>query len=700
MPTRPKDKQTFVDLFPQTEWLLPIGIVGVVTMVIIPVPTFIMNLLIVMNISFGVITILTVAYMSEVVEFSVFPSLLLIQTVFGLALNVTTTRNILLGGASRVEGVITAFGNFVMGGNVIVGIIVFTIIMIIQYMVIVSGTTRVSEVAARFSLDSMPGKQMAIDADLQAGSISKEEADERRQALEDEADFYGSMDGASKFVKGNVQAGILLLIINSLGGWSIGVLQRGLDPISSIRTYVILTAGDGLAAQIPALLVATATGMIVTHATEDEDLGRQLAGQLTQFPPALYITGGTIITFGTLTPLPFVSMVAIGGGLATLGWVIDGMQETAVEETREEEEAAEEAEAEEEPEDVSQILRVDPMELEAGYGLIPLIDPDQGGDLLERITVIRRRMALDMGLIVPPIRIRDNMQLEPNEYVVKIRNTEVTRDVVYPEMYLAMNPGDVTEELEGEETIEPAFGFPATWIGEDQREKAEQAGYTVVDPSSVVATHITEVIKDNAPKILGRDQVQTMIEQLEKDYPALVQEVIPDPVEPGVLQKVLKLLLEERVSIRNLVTIVETLDEHLKEQVRDPEMLAEYCRMSLGREITQQYTTEDGNLNVIAFDPQLEQDLQQNLSETSEGLPLEPQQAQALLDQLQSELDDLEQRGVEPALVVSAVLRRPTYNFVSRQISELPVLSYNEISDEAEVEVVAQLGSTTSSPVE
>ncbi len=696
---RPKEKQTFVDLFPQTELLLPVGIVSVVTMVIIPIPRFIMNLLIVVNISFGVMTILTVAYMSEVVEFSVFPSLLLIQTVFGLALNVTTTRNILLGGASRVQGVITAFGNFVMGGNVIVGIIIFSIIMIIQYMVIVSGTTRVSEVAARFTLDSMPGKQMAIDADLQAGSITKEEADERRQALKDEADFYGSMDGASKFVKGNVTAGIILLIVNSFGGWAIGVLQRGLDPISSIRTYVILTAGDGLAAQIPALMIATATGMIVTHATEDEDLGHQLAAQLSQFPPALYITGGTIITFGTLTPLPFISMGLIGGGLVTLGYTIGEMQETAVEEKERAEEEAE-AEDEEEPEDVSQILRVDPMELEAGYGLIPLIDPDQGGDLLERITVIRRRMALDMGLIVPPIRIRDNMQLEPNEYVIKIRNVEVTRDVVYPEMFLAMNPGDVSAELEGEETIEPAFGFPATWIGEDQREKAEQAGYTVVDPSSVVATHITEVIKDNAPDILGRDQVQTMIEQLEKDYPALVQEVVPDPVEPGILQKVLKLLLEERISIRNMVTIVETLDEQLKEQVRDPEMLAEYCRMALSREITQQYISEDGTLNVIAFEPQLEQQLQQNLGEAGEGLPLEPQQAQALLNQVQAELDDLSQRGIEPALVVSAVLRRPTYNFISRQISDLPVLSYNEITDEAEVEVVSQIGAAAPNPAE
>ncbi len=687
------DRESIVDVIPQTEYILPVGIVAVVTMIVVPVPPFLMNLLMVLNISFGVIVILTVAYMKDALDFSVFPSLLLVQTVFGLALNVTTTRNILLGGAPYVEGVITAFGDFVIGDNVIVGIIIFAIIMLIQYLVIVSGTTRISEVAARFTLDAMPGKQMAIDADLNAGVIDKREAEERRQALRDEADFYGAMDGASKFVKGNVTAGIIILIVNSLGGWAIGVFQQGLDPVDAISTYVLLTVGDGLAAQIPALMIATSAGMIVTHATEDEDLGVQLAGQLTQFPQALYITGGTIITFGTLTPLPFVPMTIIGGCLVGLGRLVDNMQQAAVEtEEREREEAEAEAE-EEEPEDVSQILRVDPMELEAGYGLIPLIDPDQGGDLLERITVIRRRMALDMGLIVPPIRIRDNMQLEPNEYVIKIRNVEVARDVVYPDMYLAMNPGDVSEELSGETTIEPAFGFPATWIGEDQREKAEHSGYTVVDPSSVIATHITEVIKDNAPEILGRDQVQTMIEQMERDYPALVQEVIPDPVDPGTLQKVLKLLLEERVSVRNLVSIVETMEEHIREGIRDPEMLAEYCRIALGREITRSHTDDDERLNVIALDPQFEQMLQQNMDDTTDGLPLEPDLAQALSEQIEAQVEKLTERGVEPVMMVSAVLRRPFYKYISRHVQDLAVLSYNEVTDDANIEVVAQLGS-------
>lgn len=672
----------------QTDWILPIAIIVILTIIIIPIPTFFMNLLIVFNIAGGVIILLTVVYMEEAVQFSSFPSLLLSYTIFGLSINVTTTRNILMGGPQRVEGVITAFGNFVIGGDVIVGIIVFTIIMIIQYLVIVKGTTRVSEVAARFTLDSMPGKQMAIDADLNAGLIDQEEAKERRQKLRAEADFYGAMDGASKFIQGNVTAGIILIVINSLGGWAIGYFRMGMDPIEAIQTYVILTAGDGLAAQIPALMVNAATGLIVTQASDRGDLGDNLARQLTRFPRALYITGGTLISLGVITPLPTFVMSVTGLGIIGLGWSLQSMRERAMEEPDMPEEEMEEEEGEREPEDVSQILRVDPMELECGYALIPLVDPDQGGDLLERITVIRRRMALDMGLIVPPIRIRDNMQLEPNKYIVKIRNTEVATGDVFPDQFLAMNPGDVTEELEGQTTTEPAFGLPATWINEDQREKAEQAGYTVVDPSSVIATHITEVIKDNAAQILGRDQVQTMIERLEDDYPALVDDVYPDPIDAGLLQRVLEVLLEERVSVRNLVTIVETMAERIQQGVQDAEMLAEYCRMSLGREITGEHTDEDDVLNVLSLDPQLEQHLQNEMSEAEQGLPLGPEEAQSLMQQVQTELETQRESGLEPVIMVPPSIRRPFYNLVRRQVEDLPVLSYNEIPDDVAVEVV------------
>jgi flagellar biosynthesis protein FlhA len=672
----------------QTEWVLPIGIIVILTIIVIPVPTFIMNLLIVINIAAGVVILLTVVYMEKAVQFSSFPSLLLSYTIFGLAINVTTTRNILMGGPQRVQGVITAFGNFVIGGDVIVGVIVFTIIMIIQYLVVVKGTTRVSEVAARFTLDSMPGKQMAIDADLNAGLIDQEEAKQRRQELRAEADFYGAMDGASKFIQGNVTAGIILIIINSIGGWAIGFFRMGMDPIEAIQTYVILTAGDGLAAQIPALMVNAATGLIVTQASDRGDLGENLARQLTRFPKALYITGATLITLGVVTPLPTFVMSVIGLGIVGLGRSLQSMRERAMEEPDIPEEEMEDEEGEREPEDVSQILRVDPMELECGYALIPLVDPDQGGDLLERITVIRRRMALDMGLIVPPIRIRDNMQLEPNKYILKIRNTEVATGDVYPDQFLAMNPGDVTEELEGQTTTEPAFGLPATWINEDQREKAEQAGYTVVDPSSVIATHITEVIKDNAADILGRDQVQTMIERLEDDYPALVDDVYPDPINAGLLQRVLEILLEERVSIRNLVTIVETMADRIQQGVTEAETLAEYCRMSLGREITGEYTSEDDVLNVLSLDPELEQYLQSEMSEHDQGLPLGPEEGQALMQQIQSEVEAQRESGIEPVIMVPPAIRRPFYTLVRRQVEDLPVLSYNEIPDDVAVEVV------------
>lgn len=675
----------------RADLLMPIGIVAVLIMIVIPMPTFIMNLLIVFNIAGGVIILLTVAYMDRAVDFSVFPSLLLAYNVYGLAVNVTTTRNILLGGPERAQGVITAFGEFVMGGNIIVGVIVFTIIIIIEYLVIVNGTTRVSEVAARFILDSMPGKQMAIDADLNAGLIDQREAQQRRRELREEADFYGAMDGASKFVQGSVLAGILILFVNSLGGWAIGVFMEGLAPLQALRTYVILTAGDGLAAQIPVLMIGTATGLIVTQASDEGDLGSNLASQLTRFPKALYLTGGTLIALGVLTPLPLVSMLIIGLGLISLGYAIARMREVAEEERRiaEEEEAA--AEEEEEPEDVSQALRVDPMELETGYALIPLVDPDQGGDLLERITVIRRRMALDMGLIVPPIRIRDNMQLDPNSYKINIRNAEVAEGEVYPEQFLAMNPGDVTEELEGEQTIEPAFGLPATWITEDQREKAERAGYTVVDPSSVIATHLTEVIKDHAADILGREQVQTMIQRLEDDYPALVEDVYEDPVTPGMLQKVLELLLQERVSVRNLVTIVETMADRMQQGVQDAELLAEYCRMALGREITQDHTTEDDTLHAITLDPQLEQELQE-MSEAQEGLQLTPEQTQQLLDDLQQQYETQQEAGLEPVLLVAPDIRRQLYELVKQQFDDLPVLSYQEVTDDTEIEVVAAVG--------
>ena len=671
----------------QTDWIMPIAIVAVLTIIVVPVPTFIMNLMIVLNIGGGVIILLTVVYMDKAIEFSAFPSILLSHTVFGLAINITTTRNILAGGPAAVEGIITAFGNFVIAGDVIIGIIIFTIIMIIQKLVIVNGTSRIAEVAARFTLDSMPGKQMAIDADLNAGMIGQEEAQRRRREIREEADFFGAMDGASNFISGTVNAGIIILIINSIGGWAMGYFRMGMSAMEAIEVYVILTAGDGLAAQIPNLMVNTATGLIVTQASDRGDLGHNLATQLTRFPRAMYITGLTMISIGTFTPLPFIPMTIFGVGIIALGQALESMR-TEAKEAAKREEVEEEEDAEDEPEDVSQILRVDPMELECGYALIPLVDPDQGGDLLERITVIRRRMALDMGLIVPPIRIRDNMQLEPNTYVVKIRNAEVAEGEVYPEQFLAMNPGDVTEELPGETTTEPAFGLPATWINEQQRERAEQAGYTVVDPSSVIATHITEVIKDHAAEILGRDQVQTMIERLEDDYPALVDDVFPDPISAGLLQRVLELLLEERVSVRNLVTIVETMADRIQEGITDPETLAEYARMALGREITGEHVDDNGVLHVLSLDPQLEQQLQSEMAEREQGLPLGPDQVQGLTNQIQTQIESQREAGREPSLMVPPAIRRPLLDLLRRQVEDLTVLSYNEIPDDIPVEVV------------
>ncbi len=536
-----------------------IGIIGIVLMMVIPIPVGLMDVLLIVNISAALMILLISMNTKDALQFSIFPSLLLITTLFRLSLNVSTTRNIL----SRGEAgkVVETFGNWVAGGQIAIGFVVFLILVVVQFIVITKGSERVAEVAARFTLDAMPGKQMSIDADLNAGLINEQQARERRLKIEREADFYGSMDGASKFVKGDAIASIIILIINLLGGFVIGMSVHGMSFTESLQTFSVLTIGDGLVSQIPALLISTATGLIVTRAASDGNLAHDITNQLFRYPKLLYIVAGTIALLGLGTPigpiatLPFAIVLVVAG---------TRMQKTLNKQQIEEEMLVEEQQIEEvrSPESVISLLQVDPIEFEFGYGLIPLADTQQGGDLLDRIIMIRRQCALELGLVVPVIRIRDNIQLKPNEYVIKIKGNTVARGELLLNHYLAMSPGFDDEGVIGIETIEPAFGLPAIWIDEPTKDRAELSGYTVVDPPSVVATHLTEIIKRHAHELIGRQEAKALVENVRESYPALVDDLIPSILSIGDIQKVLAKLLREKISIRDMVTIFETLADH------------------------------------------------------------------------------------------------------------------------------------------
>jgi len=667
--------------------IVALAVIGIVLLIIIPLPPFLLDILLTINISLSLVILLISMYTKEALEFSVFPSLLLVTTLFRLSLNISTTRIIL--GNGEGGKVVEAFGSFVTGNNPIVGVIIFIIIVIINFMVITKGAERVAEVTARFTLDAMPGKQMAIDADLNSGLVSEADAKDRRKKIQREADFYGAMDGASKFVKGDAIAGILITIINISAGFVIGIMQLGFTMQEAASRFTILTIGDGLVSQVPALLISTAMAIIVTRAASDSNLGTDLINQLFAQPKVLYLASGVLVVLA-FTGLPFLPNILLACFFGFIGY---SLQNTIKDARMEEEIKAQDIEVEEirKPENVMTLLQVDPIELEFGYGIIPLADINQGGDLLDRVVMIRRQCALELGMIVPIIRLRDNIQLKPNQYVIKIKGTEVADGEIVFDNYLAMNPGTAEGELDGIKTIEPAFGLPAIWINGSQKERAEMMGYTVVDPPSIIATHLTEIIKSYSHELLGRQDVQKLIDNVKETYPALVDDVLPKTLTLGEVQKVLCNLLKENISIRDMVTILETLADY-GNMTKDADMLTEYVRQSLKRSITKRFINGK-KVKVITLDMKVEQTIMDSVQQNEYGsfLSIDPNIAQNIINNLLKELHKLTSIGEQPILLTSPVVRIYFKRLTEQVAPSLIVLSYNELDTSVEVQSVGMV---------
>ncbi|PFR95244.1 flagellar biosynthesis protein FlhA [Priestia megaterium] len=664
-----------------------IGVVLIIVMLVIPLPSWLLSILIMINISLALLVLLVSMNMKEPLELSVFPSLLLVLTLFRLGLNVSTTRSIL--GTGEAGGVVETFGHFVIGGNPLVGFVVFIILIIIQFLVITKGAERVSEVAARFTLDAMPGKQMSIDADLNAGMISEKQAIDRREKIQREADFYGAMDGASKFVKGDAIAGIVITLINILFGIIIGMLQMGMSITEASQTFTLLTVGDGLVSQIPALMISTATGIIVTRAASTGNLSEDITQQLFAFPVMLYVTGGTIAALGLITPINDVITMPIAILLGVGGYYLSRAKHQAVrEEMAPTEEEMEDNEMKS-PESVVNLLSVDPIEFEFGYALIPLADTNQGGDLLDRIVMIRRQLALELGLVIPVVRIRDNIQLQPNEYCLKIKGNEVAKGELLLDHYLAISPGMDDDLIEGIDTLEPAFKMPAKWISESVKEQAEMFGYTVVDPSSVVSTHITEVIKSYAHELIGRQETKQLIDHTKETYPILIEEVTPNPLSVGDIQRVLAKLLKENVSIRNLPIIFEVLADYGK-MTSDTDLLTEYVRQGLARQITSQYTVQEGLLRVLTLSGKVEKTMAEAVQQTEHGnyLSLDPNVSQAIVESIAKQTETLSFQEQSPIVLCSPAVRMYVRQITERYFPHMAVLSYNELEANVEVQSV------------
>ena len=665
--------------------LIAVAIVMIVIMMIIPLPTILLDILICLNITIALLVVMSAIYNVEALDISVFPSLLLITTLFRLALNISSTRLILLDGFAGE--VITAFGNFVVGGNAVVGFIVFVILVVVNFIVITKGSERVAEVSARFTLDAMPGKQMAIDADLNQGAITDAEAKRRREKVQRESDFFGAMDGASKFVKGDAIAAIVIMIINIGGGFVIGMLQRGMDASQALQTYTLLTVGEGLVAQIPALLISTATGIIVTRSAAEGNLGSDLVKQLFNNARIFMILSGVLLFLAVMPGLPGVPFFVLAALCGFIAWNLYRGQAVQQEVQQVEQKAKAKKEATT-PENIVSLLQVDPMELEIGYSLIPLVDTGQGGDLLDRIVMIRRQCALELGLVVPTIRIRDNIQIKPNAYIIKLKGIEIARGELMLDHYLAMNSGTVFEEVPGIETVEPAFGLPALWISENEREQAELNGYTVVDAVSVLATHLTEVIKQHADEILGRQETQNLLDNLRKTNGALVDEVVPNLLTIGEVQKVLASLLHERISIRDMGTILEVLADY-GTATKDTEILTEYVRHAMARHITQQ-NVQNGMLPCITLDPALENKVAGSVQRTDHGsyVSLDPDSMQRLLAALQEELKKLTDQGYQPIVLTSPTVRPYFRDLVERSVPGIIILSHAEIEQNVEIQIL------------
>lgn len=673
------------------EAFLGIFIILIVLVLIIPIPSWILDFLLMVNVFLSVLILLDAIYSKKALEMSMFPTILLVTTLFRISLNLSSTKLILLKG--NAGEVIEAFGQFVAGGNMIVGVIIFLILVIVNFMVITKGSERVSEVTARFTLDAMPGKQMAIDADLNTGLITEDEAKARRKEIQDESSFYGAMDGASKFVKGDAIAGIIITVINLIGGIAIGMtgIATGtkLPFGEAAQVYTLMTIGDGLVSQIPAILISTATGILVTKSSEDSGITTQLTKQLFSIPLTLYISGAVMIVLG-LTPLPTI-FIPFGIILVFLGYRLDSKQkvEAITEEITTEDDEIEEIRK---PENVISLLNIDPILLIFGYGLIPLVDSNQGGDLLDRVVMIRRQIALELGAVVPIIRLRDDIKLAPNQYKILIKGVEVAEGEILFDHYMAMNPGYVEDEIDGIETIEPYLGLPALWISESQRERAEVLGYTVVDPPAIIATHLTEIIRHSLNELLSRQDVQTLIENVKESHPVLVSELIPTLLGIGEIQKVLSNLLKEGISIRDLVTILETLADYAN-ITRDTDMLTEYVRQSLKRSISQKYFL-DGENKVITLDPELEQEIMDSVKHSEQGsfIALDPEKTQKIFDSVNKELSKLSSLGVVPIILTSPIVRIYFKKLIEQIAPDLTVLSYNEIEPSAEIQSIGMVG--------
>lgn len=683
-------KMSWKQLMQHNDVLLAIGFVLVVTMMLIPLPPFLLDILLTLNIALSITILLVTLYTQEPLQYSTFPTILLFATLFRLGLNVSTTRLILLYG--EAGQVVHAFGSFVIGGNYVVGMLLFIILIIINFIVITNGAGRVSEVAARFTLDAMPGKQLSIDADLNAGMIDEKEAKRRRQAIQKEADFYGTMDGAGKFVKGDAIAAIIITVINIVGGLIIGVMQMGMPLDQAAGTFTTLSVGDGLVSQMPALIISAATGILVTRVNSTEQsLGDEIGGQMFQNPKVVGIMGGLMLVMGMvpgLPNLPFLTIgaVAIGGSFL----LVKNEKEQQEMKKLEENKAIATQKKKTTTENVLDLLQVEMLELEIGYRLVPLIEAENGGDLLERIAQIRRQVAMELGFVLPSVRVRDNLQLPPNQYNVKLRGVTIETGEVMADLWLAMSTDpDITEPVDGIDTKEPAFGLPALWIETDEKEKAEIAGYTVVSASAVVSTHLTEIIKKHSADILSRADVQNLLTNVKKTNESLVSDLIPDTLTEAEIQVILQNLLREKVSVRDMVTILEALGYHCRVN-KDPDYLTEQVRMALSRSICKQHQNpETGELPVITLDPTIEEQIAQGLSQDGQSLALGPLFTQKLFQELNKEIERaISSQGMQPVILCNTRLRLPLRRLLERMLPQIAVLSYNEIGPSTKVTAV------------
>ena len=671
------------------DMFIGIYLLAAVLFFIISIPSWLLDILLALNIGIALIILFNALYAKEVLDMASFPTMLLFTTIFRISLNVSSTKLILLQGDAG--NVVEVFGQFVGGGNLVVGIIIFIVLIIVQFVVINKGSERVAEVTARFTLDAMAGKQMAIDSDLNTGAITDKEAAERRKKLQQENSFFGSMDGATKYVKGDATAGLIITGINLVGGIVMGMIYGGLSVNEALSKYTILTIGDGLCSQIPSLLISLSTGILVTKSSSEGELGDEMVGQLFSIDRVLLMVGIALVGLGILTPLPIYIFVPFGAALIFYSRRVGAKKDIS---KIEEEVEREETEAQEirKPENVVSLLNVDPIELEFGYGIIPLADVNQGGDLLDRVVMIRRQVALELGAVVPIIRLRDNIQLNPNQYIIKIKGIQVSEGEILFDHYMAMNPGYVEEEITGIPTFEPSFHLPAIWITEGQRERAESLGYTVVDPPSIIATHLTEIIRQHIAELLTRQDVQNLINNIKDNNQALIEELVPKLMGIGEIQKVLQNLLEEGISIRDLVTIFETLADHAT-VTRDTDILTEYVRQSLKRAISGKYFPLNEVTNVVTLDPALEQEIMGAVKNTEQGsyLSLDPERIKKIIGNLGEALKKLEDMGKNPIVITSPIVRLYFKKLAKDYFKDIIVISYNEVESNVELQSVGMV---------